>query len=124
MHDLDDHFLVDDHPFHGGALVGDQPQIGGAIALPTGNAPVAYSGAQRREQRATRHRRLGDLQRPPVGIGLIEDRLEVIGRARIGRGADISSGARLLLGLPGAGRQNLRSNRARAAFKHQTRRVR
>ncbi len=67
-----------------GDFVGDIAQIGGGIALQARDAAVGIFLAQAGEQRAAAHRRAGDFQRLAHLVGLVQNDLQVIGRARIG----------------------------------------
>ena len=114
--DLDHHAFIDDHPLHRRALIGDIAQIGGGVVLQAGDAPVRILLTQRREQRPAAHDRLGDGKRHALFIGPVQDHLQEIRRARIGRHADIRRRTHLKVGLADARGHHRRAHRCGAAF--------
>mmetsp|Transcript_23540 Transcript_23540/g.41601 ORF Transcript_23540/g.41601 Transcript_23540/m.41601 type:complete len:366 (-) Transcript_23540:4288-5385(-) len=117
-HDLDNDALVHDHPLHRRSFISDIAQIRRGIGLQAGNAPVRIFLAQRRKQRPATNSRLGKGQRDAHLIRLVENDLEVVGRARIGRGANVARRRHLQFGLARACRENRSPHSPRPAFKN------
>ncbi len=90
--------------------------------MQAGDAPVDIGLAKGREKRASANSRFVDLKFFSHLIGLLEDDLEIIGRARVGRSANVCGGSHLKLGLAGACGKDGGSYGRSTAFKHHARR--
>ena len=119
--DLDNRVLVDDHAFHGRALVGDAAQIGSPVGLQHGDAARAVFLAQAGEQRAARDQRFLDRGGiAPKLAGLVEDRFQIIRRARIARRLQVGDGLNLHFGVAWPGRKHGKPQGARTIVEQKT----
>ena len=122
-HDLDDDILVDHHAFQRLGLVGDDADIGRAVALDREHAELLDRRAERGRQGLGADRGVlqaggVELQLPP----LLQQDLQEGGRAGIDGGTEIVDRLHLQLGIADAARKNRAADRMRAAFDHQARR--
>ena len=113
-HDLDQHGLVDDHAFARLALVGDDAELGGGVALQHRDAARGEFLPQRGRQR-----RAGNEAAPERGglaglLGGVEQDLQKVRRADIASRLEMRDRLELLLGIAGAGRDDRAAERMRA----------
>src|SRR5215211_1704616 len=118
--DLQHQMLVDDHAVARLALVGDETQFRGGIALQHRNATFAELATERSRQSGARDE--APLQRGDVLAGLdggIEQDLQEIRRADIARRLEMRDRLDLLLGIGGTSRNDRTAERMRARFQHE-----
>src|SRR5438552_296550 len=74
LSDLDDDALVEEEAVAGRALIGDEPEIGGGVALQRGDSGLGEFGALRAEKGFARDQRLGQRRQRDAELHrLVED---------------------------------------------------
>ena len=118
-HDLDDHAFVEHQALARRGLVGDQAQVGGAVALVGLDAACAQQVAQRGGEGLAADRGLAQRgQRHAALVGLFQRDAQEAGRAGIGIGTQLGHRLQLQLGVAHAAGKDRAADGVRAAFHH------